>query len=470
MNKIKYSVAFLTLFCCALNLSAQSAVTELNFYKKQSQGEDKKLLQSIDLQLSSWLDKNYSLPTADDALILKADVESRTKNYPAAYVTLLRHKYEFPNSANSAQAAALLSSVVENMPKNSREKLRKAYAIKSVPKDSDARLAEFLSSATQLEIKGAYDALNGEYRSFFARFPVYENKDRMELMLGDLERFNKNYQAAVMQYKKVYDIYPSTKYKAASLRMLGDIYSSELKDYNQGAYYYNSVIKNFPNSIEIATTYNHLAIMNEKQKDYSSAIDNITKAAEIYLKNAKKDKAYEAYRYKAELQNKKIKDYAGAVDTLNKAADLFKTDETKYIDCKFQAAEIYSKRLKDKYGEIKAYEDIISAYPSAAQTPQALYSAGMASENLDLLPKAKDLYHKLIISHPADPFATKAQRRMNKLDKQSATAAAAPVKTEAKQTVPVKIRQEQTNAAQPALKEPLEDDDDSDEYDIIEEL
>lgn len=431
MNKIKCIILFAAVLFCAADLSAQSALTELNFYKKQSQSEDKKLLESLDRQLAAWLDKNYSLPSADDALVLKAGTEVRTKNYPAAFVTLLRHKYEFPNSANAPQAAALFNTVTENTPKAERENLKKAYALKSVPKNSDNRMAEFLSSATQLEIKGSYEPLNAEYRSFFARFPVYENKDKMELMLGDLERFNKNYQAAVMQYQKVYDIYPSTKYKAASLRMLGDIYASELKDYNQAAYYYNSVIKNFPNSIEIATTYNHMAIMNDNQRDYASAVENITKAAEAYLKTGQRTKAYEAFLYKADLQNKKLKDYAGAADTLNKTAKIFKKDESKFTNCKLLAAEVYSRKLKDDYGELNAYEEITAQYPSSAHAPKALYESGMINERLGNYQKAKDLYQKLIISHPADSYATKAQRRVNKIDKQLEASAQTTVKNAA---------------------------------------
>lgn len=464
MKNIKYIFLISVMIFCSANIFAQSAMTELTFYKKQSQGEDKKLLESIDHQLNAWLDKNYALPGADDALTLKASIEVRIKKYPAAYITLLRHKYEFPNSANAQQAASLMNTVIENMPKSARESLKKAYAIKSVPKNSDDRLADFLSSATKLEIKGAYDPLKAEYRSFFARFPAYENKDKMELMLGDWERFNKNYQAAIMQYKKVYDIYPSTKYKAASVRMLGDIYASELRDYNQAAYYYNSVIKNFPNSIEIATTYNHMAIMNDKQRDYVSAAENITKAAEIYLKNGQREKAYDAFLYKAQLQENKLKDYAGAADTLNKTAQLFAKDEDKFINCKFLAAEIYSHRLKDNYGELKSYEDIISSYPASKQTPKAIYEAGLTAEKLGQYQKAKDLYQKLIINHPADDYALKAQRRLPRVERQLGT-----------DTQPASAAAQPKNqkTAQPSkqAKEPAQNiDDENDEYDIIEEL
>lgn len=441
MKKLQYTTLFLVFSFCTLNIFAQNAVSEFTFYSKEKerQSDNIKLLETLDRHLGAWLDKNYALPEADDALVLRAETEVLTKQYPKAYITLLRHKYEFPNSANSTKAKDLLMQVLNKMPKAQKQTLQKAYEIKSVPKNTEDRIAQFLSAATKLEIKGTYQPLNEQYESFFARFPVYDNKDKIELMIGDWERANKNYQAAIMQYKKVYDIYPSTKYKAASLRMLGDIYAGELKDYNQASYYYNNVLKNFPNSIEIATTYHHLAIMNENQKDYPSAVDNITKAAEVYLKNAQKDKAYGAYLYKAELQNKRLKNYAGAVDTLNQTAELFKTDANKFTDAKNQAAEIYSSKLKDKYGELAAYESITANYPDSALAPKAAYRSGEIYESLGQNDKAKEIYQKLIVKYPADAFATKAQKRLVRIEKneqkaktlKAAVAVAAPVAQQA---------------------------------------
>ena len=121
-----------------------------------------------------------------------------------------------------------------------------------------------------------------------------------------------------------------------------------------------------------------------------------------------------------------MKDYAGATDTLNKTAKIFAKDESKFINCKLLAAEIYSRKLKDDYSELKAYEEIIAKYPSSAQAAKALYEAGMINERLANYQKAKELYQKLIISRPADAYATKAQRRVNKIEKQLAATQTAP--------------------------------------------
>ena len=85
-----------------------------------------------------------------------------------------------------------MQQVLDKLPKAQRQTLQKTYEIKSVPKNVEDRLAQFLSAATKLELKGTYLPVNEQYSSFFARFPVYDNKDKMELMLGDWERANKN--------------------------------------------------------------------------------------------------------------------------------------------------------------------------------------------------------------------------------------------------------------------------------------
>ena len=80
-------------------------------------------------------------------------------------------------------------------------------------------------------------------------------------------------------------------------------------------------------------------------------------------------------------------------------------------------------------------------------------------------PKAKDLYQKLIISHPADDYALKAQRRMSRVEKQLGTD---------DRTAAYGAPKGQTQkAAQPQkqAKDPDQNiENEEDEYDIIEEL
>ena len=422
MKKFLFAVLILTFAGAAY---AQSAGAELDFYKKEAQGADKKLLSAIADTLGYWAARNHALPITDDALFLKGDIEVRTKNYPAAAITLLRHKYEYPKSANQELAGLLLSTTIANIERAKKPALEKLAAQNiSAAAPLESRLAAFLSDATNLDLKNNFAALFAEYQNFFARFPSYEDNDKLELMLGDLYRAAKNYQAAIMQYRKVYEIYPSTKYKAASLRMMGDIYGGELKDYAQAMHYYNMVLNDYPASAERGITYKHMAILSDNQKDYAGAVGYITSAAELFIKHGQAENAYEALRYKANLLEKRLKDYSAAADTLNKTAQLFATSQNKYIDTKLKAADIYGKRLKDQYSQIAAYEDIISNFPSAPAAAQAMFDAAVLYEKTNAPLKARDMYQKLIVEHPSDPLANRAQKNIESIDKRQAKEAA----------------------------------------------
>ncbi len=419
MKKTLITAGFFTLAFCAF---AQTPAAELNFYAAQAKGDDTKLLLAIADNLSAWQDKNSALPYADEALYLKTDVLTRADAKPEAALTLLRYVYEFPTGKKIQEVKTALPAAAEKLHKEKRADYLKAAKVKHEQESSAVRMADFLSTATALNLKDSYRPLLAEYTSFFSRFPVYEESDKMELMLGDLHRQNKNYQAALMQYKKVYDIYPSTKYKAASLRMVGDVYAGDLKDYVTAMEYYQRVLKEFPTTVERAATYNHMAILSDSRKDYDNAVTYAAKAGEIYLENNRTNEAYEVLRYKADIQENRLKNYTAAVDTLKNIAKTFQKEQEKFIDTSFEIARVNGKRLKDPYGELSAYQDVFLYYPSAQRAPQAMYEAGQISEKIGEDAKAMDVYQKLIIAHPADSLATKAQRRLNALEKKAAKA------------------------------------------------
>ncbi|MDR0734617.1 MAG: tetratricopeptide repeat protein [Elusimicrobiota bacterium] len=419
MKKIFLTFAFAPAFACAA--FAQSAEAELGFYKQQAAGEDRKLLAAVADDLFYWSARNYALPAAPSALMLKADTELKIKAFPSAAITLLRNKYDYPKSPEIETLRGMFAQIAQNIEKDKRDALDKlAAAAVGDGAPVEERLAAFLSEATKLDIKNTFIPLLAEYQNFFARFPAYGDKDRLELMLGDLYRQNKNYQAAIMQYQKVYEIYPSTKYKAASVRMTGDIYGGDFKDYNKAMHYYEKVLRDFPNSAERGITYNHMAILSENKKDYAGAVNYITSAADIYIKDNQSSRAYAALLYKADLQENRLKDYAAAADTLKKTAEIFAKSRQKFVEVKLKTAAIYSKRLKDFYGQVAAYEAIITNYPDAPQAPQAMFDAAGIYEKLDKLQQARAMYQKLIIAHPADTLATRAQKRMDAIDKQAA--------------------------------------------------
>lgn len=412
----KYAVLTL-LALTPLCAFAQSPSAEFAFYKKQLQSDNKHQLDAAAQALDAWLNKNYSLPEAQEALLAKADAELKAENYDCAVLDLLKFKYEYPTSKDLAQAAKLYEQAAQGANKKYRDALFTAWAKKVNGENTEQRLDNYLYAVTKLDLKDTYEPVAREYINFFARFPLYNDKDRVELMYGDWQRQNKNYQAALMQYAKVYETYPSTPYKAAALRMTADVYASELRDYPRAEKLYKEILEKYPTSVEVPTVYHHMAILAENQGDYQGAAKYLSKASDGYLTAQHAEDAYQTLRYKAQIEEKRLKDYVSAAATLDSAAKVFAQDEEKFIDIKLASSEVYAKRLKNAEEELNCYKDILGRYPSSAASEDVYFKAGKASEDMEKYPQAMAYYQNLIISFPSGNLAVKAQRRLSSLEK-----------------------------------------------------
>lgn len=416
MKKYLIVTAFLTF---AFTAWAQNPLGEFSFYQKQAQNTEKQSQQEVVNNLNRWLEVNYNLPEASKALILKANLEKNLKEYPQFITTLLRYKYEFGlNEKNNVQS--VLKDTARDFSKSEQEEYNKLISARVPQKELAERLDAFLNVATKANIKGTYKPLQEEYFSFFRRFKDYEEIDRLELMLGDLHRNNKNPYAALMQYEKVWSIYPNTKYKAASLRMQGDVYASDLKDYQKAQSIYEQVLTDFPDSVEKPTAYYHLALMEESQKEYQEALDHLNFAAKLYQEQGDTSSLYNVLSFKADIQEKKLKDYEGAANTLNNISQLFVNKGNIYEENQFKLATLYRNKLKNPALEKKAYEDLLKNYPNSQNADKALFEAASLAKEDGQYALAKNYLEKLIVNNPSSVYAGKAQRQINSIEKQIA--------------------------------------------------
>ena len=416
MKKYLVLTGFLTF---ALFVWAQNPLEELAFYQKQAQDASKQTQQELVNNLHSWLEANAALPQASKALILKANLEKNLKDYPDFLITLLRYKYEF-SPVEKTNVQSVLKDSVKDFPKNEQETYNELINRRVPQADLPSRLDTFLALATKANLKDTYQPLLKEYNTFFKRFKDYEELDRLELMLGDLHRNNKNPYGALMQYQKVWEVYPDTKYKAASLRMQGDVYASNLKDYEKAKSIYEQVLNYFPTSMERPTAYYHLAVMEESQKEYNEAISHLGFAAKLYKEQGDTDALYDVLLFKAEIQEKKLKDYEGAAQTLKEIAALFKNNEQKYIQTQLRLADLYTSKLKDSTAQRKAYEDIIRAYPNSKQADRAVFEVATLAKEAGEYQMAAAYLERLIVNNPSSEYAGKAQRQLNSINKKIA--------------------------------------------------
>ena len=415
MKKIIFSFLFIA---CAASAFAASAQEEFDFYKNQigalspaNTRENRTYAQTLAENLGAWLVQNPTHASAPDALLMQARLYLRADQPGAAIVSLLQLRRLFP-TVQATTLEPLFAQAQQGLDANARATAAQLFA-QNAPADEPllTRQTRVLQALSKLSGKTYYAAAQEAFASFFQQHPGYEKNDEVELYLGDLHRANGNYLAAILQYKKVGTLYPATPYKAAALRLTGDVYAGDLKDTAAATEFYSHVLRQFPTSSEIGTVYKHMAILDENNKQYESALINYDKAIE---RLATTPAAFEAYTGKADVMEKN-KDYEGAYNTLLKTGNLFRTRPAQAAAAYDKAATVAKKRLRDNGRYAQALEQALLVSPKDDAAPERLYNLAQAYEQQGKTAQAAATYKKLILDFPNDKRVGRAQSRLDKL-------------------------------------------------------
>lgn len=419
MHKI---TVFLTLsLLAAVSLHAAGASAGLDFYKKEisafsldNNRETRAYAKALADGLGTWARQNASSASVKDVLLMQARLYLRAEENGRAAVTLFKLRRGFPD-ADANLLTPLMAEAVQAVQSDHRDLAVKLFTapLPETAQTAQDREAEALYALSKLSGRELYAPGTEAFEDFFARHPAYAGNDKVELWYGDFHRENGNYMAAVSQYKKAAELYPNTPYKAASLRLIGDIYADNLKNTAAATDAYTRVLREFAGSSETGVVYKHMAIMDENNKQYDGALINYGKAIELL---GTSPAAYEAYRGQADVYVK-MKNYTAAYDALHKTAAVFGADEEKSTSSLREAAKIAKKQLRDQTKYTQSLEKALLAHPAGPHAPQLMFDLGQAYETAGKNVQAAETYKKLIINYPTDKLASRAQGRLNKLMK-----------------------------------------------------
>lgn len=420
---MKKIIAFLlVMFSFPAWVLAFSAQAELDFYKKELNAfpventrEHRAFAQSLATDLDGWIRRNPTNAAVQDALLMQARLYLRAQKPGAAVVALFKLRREFPTVSAQALKPILTEAVQQGLDKDSQTKAIQLFssALPTAETAATARQADALYQLSKLSGKTFYEPAQSAFENFFVQYPTYEKNNEVELWYGDLHRMNGNYLAAIFQYRKAGDLYEENTYKAASLRLAGDIYADNLKDTAAAMEMYSRVLHEFPNSSEIGIVYKHMAILDENNKQYESALINYDKAIE---KLGTSLEAYEAYLGKAEVMEKN-KDYENAYQQFTRTGKLYAAFPQQAANAYEKAAEIAAKRLRDSARYTQSLEKVLLVYPSNPQAPKLMYELASSYEKQGKNTQALASYKQLVLKYPADKYANKAQGRIAKLSK-----------------------------------------------------
>ena len=407
------------LLSTAFSLSAApTAEDTLAFYKTQVRSfsekmsaQDKALAQTLADNLGTWITQFSEYKQVPEALLLQTQLYLKADNAGAALVPLFRLQKLY---APAQLPQDILEQALQGLHRNARETARSNFMLKNANSNAtpEEKEADALYVFSKLYGKDFYQPAAEAFENFFVRFPEYEQNDKVELWYGDLHRVNGNYLAAIAQCQKVFQLYPDTPYRAASMRLTGDIYA-DMKDTEKAMSAYAKVLREFPQSSERGIVFKHMGMLEENNKQYDTALMDYNKAIELL---GTSDAAYEAYYGKADVY-KKTKSFEEAYDTLQQTANLFRKDPYKYVTALTDAAAIAKRNLKDEGKYVQSLEKALIAYPKNSRSAEIMYDLAAVYEKRGQNQKAVDMYHRLILQHPTDKLANKAQTRLSRLEK-----------------------------------------------------
>ena len=81
------------------------------------------------------------------------------------------------------------------------------------------------------------------------------------------------------------------------------------------------------------------------------------------------------------------------------------------------AANVAKKRMHDQTKYMQALEKALVAHPAGPRAPQIMFDLASAYEQQGRNTQAIEIYKRLIINHPTNKLASRAQGRLNRLQK-----------------------------------------------------
>lgn len=418
----KYTLLLTVFMLTASWAVATTAQAGLDFYKKElshfpveNSREQRAYASTLANGLETWLRQYPTNPEVQDALLMQTRLYLRAQEPGAAIVTLFKLRHQFPAVSLNVLQPLLTEAVQQGLDSAYRNQALQLFSapLSSQTETVSQRKAEALYQLSKLAGKSFYEPAQLAFENFFVQYPTEEQNNEIELWYGDLHRLNGNYLAAIAQYRKASQLYPNTPYKAASLRLIGDIYADNLKDTAAATEMYTRVLNEFPDSSEIGTVYKHMAILDENNKQYESALINYDKAIELL---GTTPAAFEAYTGKADVLEKN-QDFQGAYDLLIKTGGLFTANPSQSSAAYEKAARVANKRLKDQARYTQALEKALLAFPNNSKGAELMYDLAKSYEKQGKNTQALSTYKKLVLKYPTDKYASKAQGRISRLSK-----------------------------------------------------
>jgi TolA-binding protein len=384
---------------------------EWAFAKAAGQDENEDVRRAAIAELALFARRRPDSARAPDALLLLADLRQKNGDWQRALADLLHLIAEYPNSEALLRAKSDYLALVER--KASR---RARAALSALPSGIDAtapvdRLSQVWQALADRAPDAVYEPAVREIEDFVVRFPNHPDADKLLQALARLHAANDQPAAALLTWRKLLALCPASELRPRALKSIGDLYADSLRDPRAAIASYQDLAAQYPQAIEVQEALEKSAgLFENKLRQYDLAVEQYERVVKGFPKTPASLRALKAI---ARLQRDRLNNSDAAIKTLQRLSAMHGGQEG--VDALTLAASVAHRDLKDSGRQAALLHQIADDYPTAKESPEALYDCGGVWEDAGNTIKAVEVYKEVATKFPSDRYARKASDRVAKL-------------------------------------------------------
>ncbi|MDQ6988789.1 MAG: tetratricopeptide repeat protein [Mariprofundaceae bacterium] len=361
------------------------------------------LLQDIDIFFNIYPDLDY----AAEVLFLRGKIHRLHNNEEQAALAWLQALHEFPDAEISTNTRQRLADLLKKDWDDYAEQITPLFnSVQSA--DKATRLSHLINQLYQIEDKKLAQASLQLQASFLKRFPQDNHADEVQVLMAH-NLGSGSAESGVYAFKKLLALYSNSSYRVESMLAIADLQRLRLKEYDNAAHGYKTLIEQHPTHQLTQYAYQNLALtLNKHLRNYDEAINVYTSIIALYPEDPM---TLSALQMIAKLQEKKTGAPRKAVATLRQLATMFEGKEA--VQALEQAMKICERKLKDQMLLMEVQEQLVRDFPDSKAAPLALYDmAQYAEKELKDPNQALSLYQQFIQQYPEHKKAKEARKHL----------------------------------------------------------
>lgn len=390
---------------------------EWRFLKEFAEDNNDDLVEAVAADVEAFIEQRPGDERAAEGLLFLAALREKRGDYKAALVTLARLLYEFPGQKAALQSKSSFLGLADK--KLGRKLKAAAGEVVKTPeaKDTADRLA-FLMLKLSADLGSAlYEPAVAEIRRFQVRFADYREADRIQWALAQLHEKADRHAAALLAYRKILAVYPTSAYRPKAQFAVGVLYAEKLKDYKKAIDAFQEVVAQYPDAPEVLQALERSAeLFADRLKQHELAVEMYEKIIALFPKT---EAALKAFRAAAKLQRDRLSQPGDAIKTLRRLAEMFPPPPA--VEALRDAAAIARRDLKDYNLEIELRKKLAADFAAVKEAADELFAAAEVYEDdLKDAAKAIETYKDVAAKFPGSRAAKRALGAAEKLEKKQA--------------------------------------------------